>query len=320
MLLISILKSYDNSSDAKDINVAKAFSAKEEVDSEITKMISDPVLRNANWGFVVYDPVTQKIVTSYNETSALVPASTTKLLTTDTAFELIGEKFKWKTQLEYKGNIDADGTFTGNLYIIGSGDPSLGTRKAGAASFTDIVSDYVRAIAGVGIKKIKGDIIIQTAIFKENKSPVLPENIVWVEDGNYYLPVGTTADINPADEKLIVPAKSPFSTTERYFYVSPYAHKMVFANIFDGKNYLKTALPEAPSYLATLLKTTLIKNRVQVSGAVINIKTQAKSENRKVLYTYESPTLEEIIHYTNQHSDNGLAESNNENGRFPKIW
>lgn len=302
-------QSYDNSSDAKNISVAKTFSAKEEVDSEITKMMSDPVLRNANWGFVVYDPVTQKIVTSYNETSALVPASTTKLLTTDTAFELIGEKFKWKTQLEYKGNIDADGTLTGNLYIIGSGDPSLGTRKAGAASYTDIVSDYVHAIAGAGIKKIKGDIIIQTAVFKENKSPVLPENIVWVEDGNYYLPVGTTADINPADEKLTVPAKSPFSNTERYFYVSPYAHKMVFASIFNGKNYLKTALPEAPSYLATLLKTTLIKSRVQISGAVINIKTQAKSENRQVLYTYESPTLEEIIHYTNQHSDNGLAEA-----------
>lgn len=300
---------YDNQADIKVAGSVNKFSAKDEVDSEITKMMSDPVLRNANWGFVVYDPVTQKIVTSYNETSALVPASTTKLLTTDTAFGLVGEKFKWKTQLEYKGDIASDGTLTGNLYIIGSGDPSLGTRKAGAASYTDIVSDYVRAISDAGIKRIKGDIIIQTAIFKENRSPVLPENIVWVEDGNYYLPVGTTADINPRNEKLTVPAKSPFSETERYFYVSPYAHKMVFANVFDGKNFLNTSLPEAPTYLANLLRSSLIKSKLPISGAVINVKTQEKSENRQVLYTYQSPTLEEIIHYTNQHSDNGLAEA-----------
>jgi D-alanyl-D-alanine carboxypeptidase/D-alanyl-D-alanine-endopeptidase (penicillin-binding protein 4) len=260
-------------------------------------------------GFVVYDPVTQKIVTSYNETSALVPASTTKLLTTDTAFGLVGKKFKWKTQLEYKGEIAEDGTLAGNLYIIGSGDPSLGTRKAGAASYTDIVSDYIRAITDTGIKKIKGDIIIQTAVFKENKNPILPENIVWIENGNYYLPVGSTLDINPRNEKLAVPAKSPFSETERYFYVSPYARKMVFANVFDGKNFLTTTLPEAPSYLANLLKNSLNKSKLPISGKVINNKTQEKSDKRQVLYTYESPSLEEIIHYTNQHSDNGLAEA-----------
>ncbi|WP_417429820.1 D-alanyl-D-alanine carboxypeptidase/D-alanyl-D-alanine-endopeptidase [Halpernia sp.] len=295
-------------------NVKESFSenkslAKDEVESEINKMMSDPVLRNANWGFVVYDPITQKIVTSYNETTPLVPASTTKLLTTDTAFGLVGENFKWKTQLEYKGDISEDGTLTGNLYIVGSGDPSLGTRKAGAASYTEIVSDYIRSIADAGIKKIKGDIIIQTAVFKVNKSPVLPENIVWVEDNNYYLPVGTTLDINPRNEKLVVPAKNPFKETERYFYVSPYAHKMVFASAFDGKNYLSTTLPEAPSYLATLLKNSLNKSKLPISGSVINIKIQLKAENREVLYTYESPTLMDIVHYTNQHSDNGLAEA-----------
>jgi D-alanyl-D-alanine carboxypeptidase/D-alanyl-D-alanine-endopeptidase (penicillin-binding protein 4) len=296
-------------SDVKMPSVAKAINAKEEVDSEINKMITDPVLRHANWGFVVYDPVSQKIITSYNETTPLVPASTTKLLTTDTAFDLVGEKFKWKTQLEYNGEIASDGTLTGNLYIIGSGDPSLGTRKAGAASYTDIVTDYIHAISDAGIKRIKGNIIIQTAVFKVNRSPLLPENIVWVENSDYYLPVGPTAEINPRNEKLIVPAKSPFSESERYFYVSPYAHKMVFTSKFDGTNLLNTALPEAPSYLATLLRNSLNKSRLPISGTVINIKTQAKAENRQILYTYESPTLEEIIHYTNQHSDNGLAEA-----------
>lgn len=299
----------DNQPNAKEIPSVNINAAKEEVDNGITKMMSDPVLRHANWGFVVYDPVAKKIISSYNETAPLVPASTTKLLTTDTAFGLLGDKFKWKTQLEYKGDIDEDGTLTGNLYIVGSGDPSLGTRKAGAASYTQIVTDYIHAIADAGIKKIKGNIIIQTAVFKVNKSPILPENIVWVEDGSYYLPAGSTADVDPRNEKLIVPAKNPFTETERYFYVSPFTNKMAFADVFDGKNYLSTALPEAPFYLATLLKNSLNKSKLPITGSVINLKTQTTADHRNVLYTYESPTLLDIVHYTNQHSDNALAEA-----------
>ncbi|WP_313308114.1 D-alanyl-D-alanine carboxypeptidase, partial [Epilithonimonas hominis] len=75
----------------KDITAEKALlSPKEQIEFNINKMFTDPVLRNANWGFVVYDPKTEKIVTAYNETAPLIPASTTKLLTTETAFSLLG--------------------------------------------------------------------------------------------------------------------------------------------------------------------------------------------------------------------------------------
>ncbi len=62
----------------------------------------------------------------------MVPASTTKLLTTETALNLLGENYRWITQLEYAGTVDENGTLNGNLYVVGSGDPSLGTNKAGA--------------------------------------------------------------------------------------------------------------------------------------------------------------------------------------------
>jgi D-alanyl-D-alanine carboxypeptidase/D-alanyl-D-alanine-endopeptidase (penicillin-binding protein 4) len=105
----------------------------------------------------------------------LIPASTTKLLTTETAFALLGTQYRWNTQLEYSGSIDADGVLTGNLYIVGSGDPSLGGNRGGAASYGQIVSQYMDAIQEKGIKKVTGDIIIQTAVFKENKRQELPQ-------------------------------------------------------------------------------------------------------------------------------------------------
>lgn len=284
------------------------LSAKELVDINVNTMMSDPVLKNATWGFVVYDPKTKKVISSYNENTPLVPASTTKLLTTETALSLLGENYRWMTQLEYSGSIDENGILNGNLYIVGSGDPSLGTNKAGAASYRDIISDFVSGISREGIKKVNGDIIIQTALFKGNISR-LPENVVWLENNNYYLPAGTTREINPANEKLIVKKGNNFSGDKKFFYVSPYMSQMVYAEKYDGPGTLTTKLPDAPAFLANSFRTTLIKSGISVTGKVTLKMTDASPENRKLLSAYKSPTLGDIIFYTNQHSDNSLAEA-----------
>ena len=284
------------------------LSPKEQIEFNINKMFTDPVLRSANWGFVVYDPKTEKIVTAYNETAPLVPASTTKLLTTETAFSLLGPKFRWNTQLEYSGNIDADGVLTGNIYIVGSGDPSLGTNKAGSSSYAVIANQFLTALQEKGIKKINGDIFVQTAFFKENKVE-LPKNIVWLEQKNYYLPVGTTQNVNPRNEKLIVnQSNNPFNQVKKYFYISPYANKVVYADLYEGGN-LTTKVAEPPMSLATKLRENLVKNKITITGKVQSKIIDNEPEPREVLSNYKSPTLYDIVYLTNQKSDNQLAEA-----------
>ena len=151
----------------------------EQLNSNIASMFNDPVMRNAQWGFVVYDPKKKKIINSYNENASLIPASTTKLLTTEAAMTLFGKDYQWVTQLEHSGSIDEQGILNGNLYIVGSGDPSLGTGRAGASTYGALVSDFVRSVKDLGIKRVKGDIVLKTAVFKSNKTVVLPANIVW---------------------------------------------------------------------------------------------------------------------------------------------
>lgn len=303
----------------KDITAEKALlSPKEQIEFNINKMFTDPVLRNANWGFVVYDTKTGKIVTSYNETAPLVPASTTKLLTTETAFSLLGTKYRWNTQLEYSGSIDVDGVLTGNLYIVGSGDPSLGGNRGGAASYGQIVTQYLESIKDKGINKITGDIIIQTAIFKENKTN-LPENIVWLEQANYFLPVGTTKDINPRNEKLIVSqSNNPFNQVKKYFYVSPYSSKMVYADQFEGE-WVTTKVAEPPAFLANKLREGLIKSKIAIVGKVTPKIVDREPEPREILSIYKSPSLAEIVNYTNQRSDNGYAEAILKSNGFMKL-
>ena len=303
----------------KDITAEKALlSPKDQIEFNINKMFTDPVLRNANWGFVVYDTKTGKIVTSYNENAPLVPASTTKLLTTETAFSLLGTKYRWNTQLEYSGSVDSEGVLTGNLYIVGSGDPSLGGNRGGAASYGQIVTQYMDAIRDKGIKKITGDIIIQTAIFKENKV-TLPENIVWLEQSNYYLPVGTTKDINPRNEKMIVSqSNNPFNQVKKYFYVSPYTNKMVYADLYEGA-WVTTKVAEPPAFLANKLRESLVKNKIAITGKVTPKIVDRDPEPREVLSNYKSPSLAEIVAYTNQRSDNGYAEAILKSNGFMKL-
>lgn len=284
------------------------LSPKELVDINVNTMMTDPVLKNATWGFVIYDPKTKKVISSYNENTPLVPASTTKLLTTETALNLLGENYRWNTQLEYSGTVDENGVLTGNLYIVGSGDPSLGTNKAGASSYREIIDTFKEALSTEGIKKVNGDIIIQTALFKGNISR-LPENVVWLENNNYYLPVGATKEINPANERLIVKKSLPTENVKKYFYVSPYTNQMVYAEKYEGDGALTTKLPDAPAFLANSFRATLVKSGIAVTGKVQNKTVDGQPEIRKTINVYKSPTLADIVYYTNQRSDNSLAEA-----------
>lgn len=297
-----------NEGNAVDDRDEKTLSAREKVDFTIEKMKSDPVMRNANWGFVVYDPQAKKIINAYNEAVALIPASTTKLLTTETALALLGGKFHWITQLDYSGEIDENGVLNGNLYVIGSGDPSLGTRKAGAASYSEVVSDFISAISLKGIRKVNGNIIIQTAVFKENKTERLPENIVWLEVSNYYLPVGNTKDTDPQNERNVIRQRSPFETEyKRYFYISPHTNKMAFAEQFSSQG-IEYRMPDAPTFLAKSLKEAMLKRGINITGAVLPKMIDENPEKRLTITAYKSPMLTDIVYDTNQRSDNALAE------------
>ena len=284
-----------------------SFSVGQELlNSKISSMFTDPVMKNANWGFVVYDPKNKRVINSYNEKASLIPASTTKLLTTETAISILGKDFQWTTQLEYSGEIDENGVLNGNLYIIGSGDPSLGTGRAGANSYSTLINDFSSTIKNLNIKQIKGDIILKTAIFKNNKNTLLPANIVWKGDTHYYLPVGSTNDTDPRQEKLLGNKKME---QQKFVYHSPYNNQLVYTEHFNGYS-LNTKLPDATYYLANNLKTNLLKNGITIEGKVIDqSNSNIQLEPRKKLMKYTSPKLVDIVYFINQTSNNAMSEA-----------
>lgn len=281
------------------------LSPKELVEVGISKMLEDPVLKSAKWGFVVYDPKTKEVITSHNADIPLIPASTTKLLTTEGALNKLGTGFKWTTQLEYSGEINEEGILEGNLYIVGSGDPTLGVNRGGASPYSTIVANFTEAIQQAGIKEVKGDIIIQSAFFKNNKKSILPKNIVWLEHNNYYLPVGMIDDLN---KEVEVQADQPLVKSKRYYYHSPETEKMAYSNSFFVRA-VTSKLPDAPSYLANSLLGSLNKKGYKVTGKVINKSFDPNPEERRILDAYQSPELQDIVYHINQTSYNPFADN-----------
>ena len=90
-------------------------------------IVPSAALQHATVSAIISDAETGKTIASFEPERSVTLASITKLITTATALELLDSTFRFETVVAYDGTF-VNGTIDGNLYIIGSGDPSLGSR------------------------------------------------------------------------------------------------------------------------------------------------------------------------------------------------
>lgn len=137
--------------------------------------------RNASVGALVINASTGEVVDAFNQDKVLTPASCTKLITTCTALELLGSDFRFSTYIETDGTI-SDSILNGNLYIRGTGDPTLGSNKVGNRNF---MVQWMNALRKKGIRQINGNVIADMSFFDENAANPCWQ---WEDLGNYYAP------------------------------------------------------------------------------------------------------------------------------------
>jgi D-alanyl-D-alanine carboxypeptidase/D-alanyl-D-alanine-endopeptidase (penicillin-binding protein 4) len=83
------------------------------------------------------------------------PASVMKLVTTYAALDMLGPAYAWNTPVYLDGNV-RDGTLSGDLYIVGQGDPQLVLERLWL---------LLRRVQGMGIRSIAGDIVLDHSAF-----------------------------------------------------------------------------------------------------------------------------------------------------------
>ena len=99
---------------------------KSKAEDAVKTMVSDPTFAEAVVGICVTTGSGENLA-EHNSRTMLVPASNMKLITTGAAIHTLGKDFRFETRLGYKGQIE-NGTLKGNLYILGGGDPTLGSK------------------------------------------------------------------------------------------------------------------------------------------------------------------------------------------------
>ncbi|GAB1344684.1 D-alanyl-D-alanine carboxypeptidase/D-alanyl-D-alanine endopeptidase [Gemmatimonas sp.] len=123
----------------------------------VDSVVAAPMWRNARLGILVVDPESGDTLASHDADRLFMPASNQKLLTGAIATTLLGPDFRWRTPVLLHG-VQRGTTFHGNVYLQGSGDPSISDALRGgrAASAFD---DAIAALRTRGIRRIAGRIL-----------------------------------------------------------------------------------------------------------------------------------------------------------------
>lgn len=149
---------------------------------EYAGSIAAGTLGNAVTGILALSPQGDTLV-SLNPNTLLMPASNMKLVTTGLALDRLGSESVYETRIGYSGTI-RDSVLTGDLYIIGGGDPLLGSDDSMAEALPVLFGDWTESLKAAGIRKIDGHIIGDDRYF----SLAMPEEQTWQWDdcGTYY--------------------------------------------------------------------------------------------------------------------------------------
>ena len=322
------------------VNVVFSQSLRQKLNTAFNRLQADSQCRYASLSLTVLDVKTGETVFTANPNMGLATASTLKVITSTTAFNLLGKDFQYQTQVGYNGSIDAEGTLTGDVIIKGGGDPTLGSWRYESSKENHVLALMTDALKKAGVKKINGRIIGDDSIFG---SQAIPDGWIWQDIGNYYgagtsglcwrenqfdIKLRTGSVGSPTEIAREVPVmpylafkseviNSPANTGDNAYAYFPVGGKLIHVRgtyaTDQTKRSISAAVPD-PAYDAALrLNDTLKGLGILITGdpestLSLTVKGLQIPQITNNLTTISSPRLSEIIYWLNRKSINLYAE------------
>ncbi len=308
--------------------------------SALTRLQQDSNCKYASVSLTVLDARTGETVYALNPAMGLATASTLKVITAVTAFNLLGRDFKYQTWFGYSGAISADGTLNGDVIIKGGGDPTLGSFRWDTTAEGTVLHTMAAALQKAGIKKINGRIIGDDSLFG---TQAIPNGWIWQDVGNYYgagtaalcwrentfdVKLKTTVAGSPAEIVRTVPAMPYLNfnselltgaagTGDQSYAYLPIGNNTMYLRgsyaVDKDKKSISLALPD-PAYDAayrledTLKRIGLIISGQPASTTTLTVNRQTVPDIAKTLTTIYSPGLSRMVYWLNKKSINLYAE------------
>lgn len=167
-----------------------ASPASDGLSAELRGVLEAPEFKHAHWGLLVVDLASGEVLYQHDADKLFAPASTTKLFSVAAALAELGGDHRFETPVARRGDVNGEGELAGDLILIASGDFSLGGRTDadGHIAFTNADHTYAnssnqteltepnplagldelaRQVAAAGIRRVRGDVLIDTRLFEE---------------------------------------------------------------------------------------------------------------------------------------------------------
>lgn len=306
-----------------------------------TNFQNDPQTKYGIAAICVLDAGTGETLFARNEQTGLATASTLKTITSATAFSLLGQDFKFQTNLAYSGAIDNTGTLKGNLIVIGGGDPTLASWRYETSREKYILDQWVNAIRQAGIKRIEGNVIGDDSLWGTQTTP---DGWIWQDIGNYYgagasalnwrenqfdLHLRASRSDQGVSIQKVVPempylqfvnemkAGAEGSGDQVYAYLPPLATTAYLRGTWAlgiGKSGISAALPDPAFDAAFRLQDTLRRigiaaNQPPATARMLKARGTAMPPVTKTISTLNSPELGRIVYWFNRKSINLYGEA-----------
>jgi len=130
------------------------------------------------WGLLVVDAETGATLYEKNANGYFLPASNMKLLTTALALDTLGLEYRFRTTVETTGTLTPDGRLSGDLILVGRGDPNLSNRKFPYETKEEFdgppekaLAELADAVAARGVKEIEGAVVGDDSYFPRERYP-----------------------------------------------------------------------------------------------------------------------------------------------------
>jgi len=298
-------------------------------------LMADSSMMHSSVSLCILNTGTGETVYEFNAEKSLIPASVLKLVTSAAALELLGPEYCFRTKLGYTGYLNSmAGLLTGDIIIIGGGDPALGSEYY-KDHYQNFLKNWITEIRNLGIKKIEGRIITDDSRY--DFQPV-PAKWLWEDTGNYYgagayglsvfdntyeIHFRTSDDGSNPIITGIVPDICLYKLSNQliasgnsdkgYVFAAPYNDYGWLAGFVPVNRedfVLKASVSDPPLLLSEIIDSMLDSAGIVVSGdpSTARLEKNFMENKLKIIDEVVSPPLKDIIEVLNHESVNLFAE------------
>jgi D-alanyl-D-alanine carboxypeptidase/D-alanyl-D-alanine-endopeptidase (penicillin-binding protein 4) len=272
----------------------------------------------------VQDASTNETIVDLNADTPRSPASTIKVLTTFAALDMLGPAYTWKTHA-YLGGPLANGVLSGDLILVGEGDPFMTSERWWA---------FAREIRELGLEKITGDVVIDNTYFAPipdsraafDAQPfrsynVIPDALmVNFQTSRFTLSANAQrgrpqVSVNPLPANLTIKNQLRAGSGR----CQGYNRGVTFDTPADDPNTIviggalaaacgsysiSRAIMTAPAYAYGTFRTMWDESGGKIEGSM---RLEKRPADARRFYTFDSLSLAEIIRLVNKYSNNVMA-------------